>query len=220
MQPSAFWQSFLPADTIMPSPWHNGYPARLPDGRVLVLPIRPISGGDSGIASLILNQTAFGVEDALADVVADRLRPFAPDVVVGLPTLGLSLARAVAGRLLHQRYVAAGTSRKFWYEDALSVPLRSITSPDQAKQLYLDPRMIGLLQGRRVALIDDVLSSGRSIAAGLQLLALIGVTPVAIGAAMLQTRRWQAAIEPDIPVVSAIETPLLQRADGGWQIAA
>jgi len=38
--------------------------------------------------------------------------------------------------------------------------LSSITTPTQQKRLYIDPRMLPLLQGRRVALIDDVISSG------------------------------------------------------------
>lgn len=219
MQPTAFWQQFLPPAAAPSAPWQTGYPATMPDGRILMLPIRPLAGTDNAIASLILNQAAFAVEDALADAVANALRPHGPEVVVGLPTLGLSLARAVALRLGHTRFVAAGTSRKFWYDPALSVPMGSITSPEVTKQLYLDPRMLPLVQVRRVALIDDVLSSGRSIRAGLDLLALVGVTPVAIGAAMLQTTRWQQAVG-DNPVVGALRSPLLRRSPkGGWHLA-
>ncbi|WP_254915472.1 hypothetical protein [Haematobacter massiliensis] len=36
----------------------------------------------------------------------------------------------------------------------------------------MDPRILPLLQGRRVALIDDVISRGRSIRAGLSLLSV------------------------------------------------
>ena len=60
---------------------------------------------------------------------------------MGLPTLGLALASAVARALGHERYVPLGTSRKFWYRDELSAPLSSVTTPDQKKTLYLDPRM-------------------------------------------------------------------------------
>lgn len=218
MRPDAYWQELLPQDAAPPPPWHAGYPARLPDGRVLILPIRPLQGTDTAIASLILNQAAFAVEDALADVLAERLAPHAPDVIVGMPTLGLSLARATAARLGHARYVPLGTSRKFWYDDALSVPLSSITSPDATKRLYLDPRLTGLLENSRIALVDDVLSTGRSIAAGLGLLALAGARPSAIGAAMLQTNRWRTATG-EHPVESAIASPLLTRVGDGWTTA-
>ena len=163
MQPHDFWQEIHPAEAAAPPPYHTRYPARLPDGRVLFLPIRPLAGTENAIASLILTQCAFPVEAALADALAANIAPFSPEVVVGLPTLGLPLARAVAERLGHRRYVALGTSRKFWYDDGLSVPLTSITSPGQEKRLYIDPRMLPLITGARVCLIDDVISSGTSI---------------------------------------------------------
>lgn len=212
----SFWQEVLPQGAAEAAPWTDGYPADLPDGRVLVLPIRPLAGTENAIASLILNQAAFSVEDALADHLAERMAAHRPEVVVGLPTLGLSLARAVAARLGHARYVPLGTSRKFWYDPALSVPMSSITSPDSEKRLYVDPRMLPLLQGKRVAVIDDVISTGRSISAGLGVMELIGVKPVVVGAAMLQTERWRAALG-DVPVEGVLRTPLLSRDGDGWR---
>lgn len=118
-----------------------------------------------------------------------------------------------------------GTSRKFWYVDDLSVPLSSITTPDQKKRLYVDPRMLPLLEGKRVVLVDDVISSGTSIVAGLTLMETCGVEPIAIGAAMLQTERWRqplADLAPRWPecVVGVFRTPLLARGeDGAWRAA-
>ena len=193
----------------------------MPDGRILCLPIRSLVGTNKGIASLILNQSSFEVEAALADFLADSLKPSKPDVVVGMPTLGLSLARQVAKRLGQTRYIALGISRKFWYDDALSVPLNSITSPKNLKRLYVDPRMLPLLANRRVCLIDDVISSGSSIMAALELLAKVAVQPVSIGAAMLQTRRWMAKLSgnyqtPANPICAPLVTPLLEESDFGW----
>ena len=182
----------------------------------LMLPIRPLPEGGRGVASLILNQASFPVLDALADDVARKLRPFRPDIVVAVPTLGLPLAEAVARRLGHARMVPLGNSRKFWYEDSLSVPMSSITTPGGGKRLYLDPRMLPLLTGR-VAVVDDVLSTGSSMAAVLDVLAVAGVVPVAIGAAMLQGTAWQDRVA-DIPVLGAIRTPILQKTDAGWSV--
>ena len=198
MQPHDFWQEIFPAGQFPTGGGHEGfYPAALPDGRQILLPIRPLGDGDHALASLIVNQASFAVLDALVETLAEKLRPFQADVIAGLPTLGLTLASAVARRLGHGRYVPLGTSRKFWYDEALSVPLSSITTPGQAKRLYVDPRMLPLLQGRRVVLIDDVISSGRSIRAGLSLLDGIGVRPVATAAAMLQSERWRD--DPETP---------------------
>ncbi|MEM9427993.1 MAG: phosphoribosyltransferase [Pseudomonadota bacterium] len=215
MRPEAFWQDFV--TDAPPPPWQGAYPATMPDGRVLLLPIRPLEEGQTALASLILNQAGFEVERAVADLLAARLRPLKPDIVVGLPTLGLTLARAVAERLGHSRYVPLGTSQKFWYDPALSVPLRSITSPDSEKRLYLDPRLRPLLPGRRIALIDDVISTGRSISAGLDLLSLAGVTPIVIGTAMLQTDRSTALLEQrGFASVHVFKSPLLTWGGTGW----
>jgi adenine/guanine phosphoribosyltransferase-like PRPP-binding protein len=225
-EPHQFWQEIRHAGfhEAAPNGGHvGGFPAALPDGRQLLLPIRALPGADGlGVASLILNQASFAVHDALADALATRAAEFSPEVVVGLPTLGLSLASEVARRLKHTRFVALGTSRKFWYDEHLSVPMRSITSPDQVKTLYLDPRMLPVIAGRRVLLVDDVLSTGSSIIAGLTLLRAAGCEPVAIGAAMLQSGRWRsalAALEQPFAgaVLGVIETPLLKRQEsGGW----
>jgi adenine/guanine phosphoribosyltransferase-like PRPP-binding protein len=218
MQPHAFWQDFdIEPDA---APFTTRYPARMPDGRILHLPIRPLGDSEHALASLIVNQASFAVERALAEALAERLRPAAPEVVVGLPTLGLTLARAVAERLGHSRYVPLGTSRKFWYDEALAADMSSITSPGAVKRLYLDPRMLPLLDGRRVALIDDVISTGRSITAGLDVLASAEVAPFAIGAAMLQTDRWRpalAALGMESRVHAVFATPMLNRRNGGWE---
>lgn len=227
MQPHDFWQKVHPAgDIAVTNGFEGAFPATLSDGRQLLLPIRPLSDGVHALASLIVNQASFAVVDALAEDLAARLRLFSPEVVVGLPTLGLTLAAEVARKLGHERYVPLGTSRKFWYEDRLSIPMSSITTPEQAKRLYVDPRMLPLIEGRRVALIDDVISSGTSIVAGLSLMDLLGVEPVVVGAAMLQSERWRPALQafgPQWPgrVRGAFATPLLEKGkDGRWYAPA
>ncbi|WP_423066466.1 phosphoribosyltransferase [Devosia sp. CN2-171] len=219
MQPYQFWQELQPASALdLDPPFASAYPATLPDGRLLLLPIRPLPDGQSALCSLTINQASFAVLDTLADHLAAKLAGHSPDVVVGLPTLGLTLAAAVAMRLGHSRYVPLGTSRKFWYEPRLSVPMSSVTTPDE-KRLYLDPRLLPLLQGKRVALVDDVISTGRSITAGLELLAIAGVEPVVIGAAMLQSDRWREAAalaRREHQLVIVIRSPRLRRQDDGW----
>jgi adenine/guanine phosphoribosyltransferase-like PRPP-binding protein len=195
LNPEHFWQEILPAGAAA----EGGYAAQFEDGRILVLPIRHLPDGKRALASLIINQASFAVVDALAAELAAKLADFAPEIIVGLPTLGLTLASAVAHKLGHARYVPLGTSKKFWYRHELSVPISSITTPDQVKRLYADPRMLPLLRDKRVALVDDVISSGVSMAAGVVLLAACGVTPVALGAAMLQ---WEIAAVLRSPIIT------------------
>ncbi|WP_082666281.1 phosphoribosyltransferase [Aureimonas sp. AU4] len=227
-EPHQFWQDLLPPDVDGDAPaggYRGAYPACLPDGRRLLLPIRALPGdGAQAVASLIVNQASFRVEDALVEAMAQLAAPVSPEVVVGVPTLGLPLANGVARRLGHARMVALGTSRKFWYDEALSQPMRSITSPAAGKTLFLDPRMLPLLKNRRVLLVDDVLSTGASICAALRLLGAAGCRPVAIAAAMLQGERWREPVEalaPGLPVIAALRSPrLARRTDGGYDPAA
>ncbi|MEW9526486.1 phosphoribosyltransferase [Agrobacterium radiobacter] len=220
--PHEFWQDILPPATFdTTGPHSTFFPAELDDGRQICLPIRPLADGEHALASLIVNQASFAVLEALAADLAAKLAPFKPDVVIGLPTLGLTLAAAVARHLGHSRYVPLGTSRKFWYLEELSVPMSSITTR-QEKRLYIDPRMLPLIENRRVALVDDVISSGSSIISGLALLAASGIRPAVIGAAMLQSDRWRekiAAFGPEWPerVRGVFATPLLTKAEDGWR---
>ena len=223
MQPHDFWQDVHPAGSFdRAGPFSGFFPATLDDGSQIRLPIRPLADGEHALASLIINQASFDVQDALAADLAPKIAAFRPEVIVGLPTLGLTLAAAVARALGHLRYVPLGTSRKFWYDENLSVPLSSITTPEQQKRLYADPRMLPLIKGRRVALIDDVISSGTSIVSGLTLMASLGVEPVVIGAAMLQSERWHDKLDAFGPewrqrVTSVFRTPMLRKAgEGSW----
>jgi adenine/guanine phosphoribosyltransferase-like PRPP-binding protein len=221
-----FWQDFLRADDpVLAAPsYQAGYPARLADGRNLLLPIRELPGDRTrAVASLITNQASFRVLDAIADVLTALVAQLGTEVVIGVPTLGLPLAEGVARRLGHPRMVALSTSRKFWYDEGLSEPLSSITSPQQSKRVYLDPRSLTLLADRRILLVDDVLSTGRSLSAVLRLLVKAGRPPTAIGVAMTQTQAWRAVlgrIDSRWPAVvrSAMSTPLLvPHEDGGWR---
>ena len=216
-----YWQGLLlAADAPRPqAPWRMGYPAVLPDGRVLMLPIRALAHAPThAVASLLINQASFEVADGLAVMLAARVAALQPELVIGLPTLGLGLAAAVARHLGHSRFVPMGTSRKFWYDDALSTQVHSITSPDVVKRVYLDPHLLPLVRGRRVVIVDDAISSGSTALAPWQLIESLGAEVLAYGVAMRQGTRWQQALGPERAsrVVGVFDSPLLQLAEGGW----
>ena len=217
MTPPPYWQAFTEGPAT-PEPLTDRFAAPMPDGRRLLLPLRDF--GDTAVAGLIANQAAFPVLDQLALWVADAARPFRPEIVMGLPTLGHTVGAAVARALGHPNWVAPSTTRKRWYDDALSVPLTSITAPatgaNATRRMWLDPRLLPRLGGRRVLLVDDVVSTGSSASAGLALARLAGVEPVALAVAMIQGRLWRAAWPNAIPVVAAFETPRFRRSGGGW----
>lgn len=221
---TGFWQDLIvgePAAVPGGPPFSSQYPVHLPGGRTLILPIRPLPDGRHAVASLIANQASFTVTAALAAGMANLARPFVPGMVVGLPTLGLTFAPLVAEGVGHTRFAPLGYSRKFWYDDALSEPVVSITSPGTGKRLYLDPNLLPLVQGRRVCVVDDAISSGSSILAALRLLARVEVEVVCVVVAMKQTRRWETrllteAAGPPPPVKAVFGCPMFARAAGGW----
>lgn len=222
---TGYWQRFL-EEAELPDgqrpgdgPWRYGYPARLPDGRFLVLPVRRLAADPSrAVASLISNQASLPVVDALGSLLAALLAPLAPEAVVGLPTLGLALAPVVARELGLERIVPLGYSRKFWYREPLSAEVRSITTPGESKRVYLDPNLVPLLRGRRVVLVDDAISSGATLDAPWRLIESLGAEVLACGVAMRQGRKWVDTMGPARAdkVLGVFDTPLLRAVPDGW----
>lgn len=218
---TAYWQQILPASAAESAdgPWQFAYPARLPDGRTLRLPIRQMAD-DAGlaVASLICNQASLQVIDELGTLLAQRLAPLQPDVVVGVPTLGLSFASIVARELGHSRMVPLGYSRKFWYDEALSGAVQSITTPTGGKRVYLDPNLVPLLKGKRVVMVDDAVSSGSTIVPPWNVLEAVGATVVGCGVVMCQSRRWLQTLGPEraARVFGVFDSPLLRAVPEGW----
>jgi adenine/guanine phosphoribosyltransferase-like PRPP-binding protein len=131
------------------------------------------------------------------------------------------LAASVGKKLGHRYYVPLSYSRKFWFEDELSVPVNSITTPVQPKTVFIDPRLVERLDGKRVLLVEDVISTGGTVSAELALMKKLGADVVGVITAIRETRVWMdklGAIDPAYPALvrSPIRCPLFRRTAGGW----
>ena len=202
-------------------PYQRGYPAALPDGRFLVLPLRAIPEDRTHcVASLIANHAAMDVVETLADFMADRSREFGAELVVGLPTLGLSFAPLIAKKLGFTRYIPFGYSRKYWYKDELAVPVSSLTTPDHAKLLFVDPNLKTELRGKKVLIVDDAVSTGRTMVSAFKLLKRCEGMVVGVAVAMRQTTRWKEVLVDEsgaaIPIAHVFDSPRMVWKDGGW----
>ena len=198
------------------------YALQLPDGDWVELPLIALPpDAATAIVSLCITENSFDLEDRLSSAMTSLARALEPDVIVGMPTLGLVLAARNRKEAQPYALVPLSYSRKFWFDDALSISVNSITSPGPEKKVYLDPRILDRLSGKRVVVVDDVISTGRSILAQLALLAKAGVTVHGIVTAMQESRVWEqalAAADPRYPrlVHSVLRSPLFRRCDGGW----
>lgn len=203
-----------------------------------MLPIRQTANPNEAVASLLTNHASIEVADQLGEYLAEIVADYEPEVIVGLPTLGLSVARTVAKALGHsrypcalclfliyvtdcnlERYVPLGYSRKFWYSDALSAQVSSITSPDR-KKIYLDPNSLSLLKGKKVIIIDDAVSTGTTLKMSWDLLGsqLVGCEVLGAGVVMKQGEAWRNTMGWDLEdkVVWVFDSPLLKKVNAGW----
>jgi adenine/guanine phosphoribosyltransferase-like PRPP-binding protein len=205
----------------LPKCFLTHYPVPLKDGCTLKLPLIALPGGEMAVALLMSNQTSFQVERHIVQRLTHVARAIAPEAVVGIPTLGLPYARAVAENIGLPDFVALGHSRKFWYDDELSEAAVSSTSPNQSKRIYLDPALLERVQGRRVVLIDDVLNTGNTMSSAIRLLQKARATVAAIVTVLTEGWDWHPAltqIDPAMPerVHALGHIPLFGRTEAGW----
>lgn len=121
----------------------------------------------------------------LVTTVAPHLAAKLPrdvDVLMTAEAKGIILTYEMS-RIMGKEFVVARKSKKPYMQNPLEAVVYSITT--QAKQtLYLDGMDVEKIRGKRVALIDDVIATGESIAALEKLAEAAGAT-VAARAAVL-----------------------------------
>ena len=70
-------------------------------------------------------------------------------------------------------YVTARKSVKLYMQNPICVTVQSITTAN-AQKLYIDEDAVELLRGKRVAIVDDVISTGESLTALVKLVEAAG----------------------------------------------
>ena len=85
------------------------------------------------------------------------------DVIITAESKGIPLAYEMA-RQLGVPYVVARKSVKLYMTDTICVEVKSITT-EAVQKLYLDGEKAQLLKGKRVLIVDDVISTGESLKA-------------------------------------------------------
>jgi adenine/guanine phosphoribosyltransferase-like PRPP-binding protein len=140
------------------------------------LPVVPLNESVAIALLMVIDQgVAFGARVGAA--LAEAARPLSPGIVVGAATLGIPVAIEVS---------------------------RSLGLDDYVVLLMLDQRAVPLLAGRRVFVVDDVVSTGSSLAAMLRLVRRAGAEVVGVGVILTEGHDWKAVLGADVGLVRCL----------------
>ena len=99
--------------------------------------------------------------EAAAEALAARLAPLSYDLLVTAEAKSIPLAHALSVRT-RKPYVVLRKSHKPYMGDAIRAETLSITT-GAPQTLYLDEKDRGPVAGKRVVLVDDVISTGSTL---------------------------------------------------------
>jgi len=124
------------------------------------LPLCPINE-DLYIAAFVL----FG-DVELTVACARELIKRAPefDVMITAESKGIPLVYEMAKQMGMNKYLLARKMAKLYMRDVVSVELQSITTAKK-QVLYIDRSDMEYMKGKRVLIVDDVISTGESVRA-------------------------------------------------------
>ena len=123
------------------------------------LPILPLPSGIS-IAFFNLHGNTEMTEHCgkkLAELLADC------DVLLTAESKGLQLTHCVARELGHKFYAVARKSKKLYMQDGIEITIESSITTGKEQKLYLSKHDTELLKGKKVGIVDDVVSTGASL---------------------------------------------------------
>ncbi|MCH5462752.1 adenine phosphoribosyltransferase [Lactobacillus sp. LC28-10] len=139
------------------------------------LPLITLPNGVT-IASFVLlgdaELTHYAAEQLLKKIKTDTF-----DYFVTVESKGIPLAQEITWLSGHKRYIVLRKAVKDYMVSPLTIPVEAITT-SASQQLVLDGTDAARLKGKRVIIVDDVISSGGSLQAAEQLMQKAGAQVV------------------------------------------
>ena len=86
------------------------------------------------------------------------------DVLITAESKGLQLTHCVARELGQSYYAVARKSKKLYMQDGIEITIESSITTGQPQKLYLSKHDADLIKGKKVGIVDDVVSTGASLA--------------------------------------------------------
>ena len=99
---------------------------------------------------------------ACAQALLDKAPEY--DYIISAEAKGIPLVHEMARLAGNQRYCLARKSPKLYMTGVMEVTVRSITTAKEQK-LYLDTADAEIMKGKRILIVDDVISTGESLRA-------------------------------------------------------
>ena len=162
------------------------------------LPIIKLSYDLSIASFVILGDTE--IVRKTAPMIAKKLPEV--DFIVTAEAKGIPLAYEISKILNLNEYIVARKSIKAYMEEPIEVEVNSITTTNSQK-LYLNNQDANKIKGKKVALIDDVISTGQSLKALERLVEKAGANVVAKAAILAE---GEAKDRKDIIFLEALPT--------------
>ena len=131
-----------------------------------------IAGLDRALPLCPLNENlmigAFVIfgDPELTVACADALLKVAPeyDYIITAEAKGIPLAHEMARQHGDKKYMLARKASKLYMSNILDVAVRSITT-NREQHLLLDGADVELMKGKKILIVDDVISTGESLTA-------------------------------------------------------
>jgi adenine phosphoribosyltransferase len=176
------------------------------------LPLVALSD-DLTIALLITVDWGVTFAQTAGRELAELMRPAEPDIIVSVATMGIPLAIEASRALGLDDYIILHKTPKIHLGESWAEPVNSITT-DKQQRLRMDPARVDAVRGRRVAVVDDVISTGASLTSALRLVRRMEAEPVVIGTLMTEGGAWKNALGDDAALVRPLGSMPLFHPDG------
>lgn len=95
------------------------------------------------------------------------------DVILTAESKGLQLTHVIARELGQDYYAVCRKNKKLYMQDGIEAHVKSITTGHE-QTLYLSRHDADLMKGKKVAIVDDVVSTGGSLKGLEQIVAMAG----------------------------------------------